>query len=376
MHSFEVRRYVTNRRPKRGLAFGRANDSLWLPLLLVSMLLASCGRPADQMPGPPPRVVESVLLKSPQPPVRRQFPGEVRADQRAELTFLVSGPLVELPVQEGQTVEAGTLLARIDPRDFENVRSGRQSDRDEASAQFDRIARAFASQAVTAAERDQARARLQVAEAELGLATKALEDTELRAPFSGRVARRLAENFQTVQAGQPILLLEDITRLEVRIQLPEQDVVRLPAGDSLLGAEVGTVSFEALPGRRFPVTVKELETRADPRANTYSVVLSLPRPEEANILPGMSASFVPHGEVVEVRSSHFLPVEALQATSGGQSFVWILDPAESTVQRRPVQIGGLSGRSAKVLEGLSAGERVVTAGAAHLADGERVRTRD
>lgn len=322
------------------------------------------------------RLVETVLLGSPELPVRRQFPGEVRADQRAELSFLVAGPLVELPIQEGQTIEAGALLARIDPREFRNERDGRRSDRDEARSQFDRIARAFASQAVTAAERDQAQARLQVADAELALAQKRLEDTDLRAPFAGRVARRFVENFQTVQVGQPILLLEDITRLEVRIQLPEQDVVRLPAGESMLGAEVGNVSFEALPGRRFPVTVKELETRADPQTNTYRVVLSLPRPEEGNILPGMSANFVPNEEVVEIRPAYFLPVEALQATPDGASFVWVLDPVHATVQRRPVLIGGLSGRSMQVLEGLSQGDRVVTAGAAHLAQGEKVRLRD
>jgi RND family efflux transporter MFP subunit len=321
-------------------------------------------------------MVDSMVLGSPELTVRRQFPGEVRADQRAELAFVVSGPLVELPIQEGQFVEAGALLARIDPRDFANERDGRQSDRNEARAQFDRVTRAFASQAVTAAERDQARARFQVAEAELALAEKRLEDSELRAPFPGGVARRLVENFQTVQAGAPIVLLEDITRLEVRIQLPEQDVVRLPAGESLLGAEVGTVTFGALPGRQFPVTVKELETRADARTNTYRVVLSLPRPEEANILPGMSASFVPHGSVVEIRSLYFLPVEALQATPDRSSFVWVLDPKESTVQRRPVRIGTLSGRSIQVLEGLSEGDRVITAGAAYLADGELVRTRD
>jgi len=349
-----------------------------VPVLLSVALLAACGRAPDGVTPPPPRMVDSMVLGSPELPVRRQFPGEVRADQRAELAFVVSGPLVELPIQEGQFVEAGALLARIDPRDFANERDGRQSDRNEARAQLDRITRAFASQAVTVAERDQAQARFQVAEAELALAEKRLEDSELRAPFPGRVARRLVENFQTVQAGAPIVLLEDITRLEVRIQLPEQDVVRLPAGESLLGAEVGTVTFEALPGRQFPVTVKELETRADARTNTYRVVLSLPSPEddEANILPGMSASFSPHGSVVEMRPLYFIPVEALQATPDRSSFVWVLDPEQSTVQRRPVRIGTLSGRSVQVLEGLSEGDRVITAGAAYLADGELVRTRD
>jgi RND family efflux transporter MFP subunit len=340
------------------------------------LLLAACGGRPEDVTGPPPRLVETVVLGSPELPVRRQFPGEVRADQRAELAFLVHGPLVELPIQEGQFVDAGTLLARVDPRDFENERDKRQSERDEAKAQFDRIKRAFASGAVTAAERDQSRARFQVADAELALAEKRLEDTELLAPFAGRVARRFVENFQNVQAGEPILLLEDISRLEVRIQLQERDVVRLPAGESLLGAEVGTVTFEVLPGRQFPVTVKELETRADPRTNTYRVVLGLPRPDEANILPGMSASFVPHDEVVEIRLMHFLPVEALQARSDRSSFVWLLDPEQSTVQRRLVLVGSLSGATVQVIEGLSEGDRVVTAGAAYLADGEQVRTRD
>jgi membrane fusion protein, multidrug efflux system len=344
--------------------------------LLSLILVAACGGRPEEAAEPPVRLVETVLLGSPELPARRQFPGEVRADQRAELSFLVPGPLVDLPIQEGQTIEAGALLARIDPRELRNERDGRRSDRDEASSQFDRIARAFASQAVTAAERDQAQARLQVANAELARAEKRLEDTDLRAPFAGRVARRFVENFQTVQVGQPILLLEDITRLEVRIQLPEQDVVRLPAGESMLGAEVGNVSFEALPGRQFPVTVKELETRADPQTNTYRVVLSLPRPEEGSILPGMSANFVPNEEVVEIRPAYFLPVGALQATPDGASFVWVLDPLHATVQRRPVLIGSLSGRSIQVLEGLSVGDRVVIAGAAYLAEGETVRLRD
>jgi RND family efflux transporter MFP subunit len=187
------------------------------------------------------------------------------------------GPLVQLPIQEGQYVAAGELLARIDPRDFENERQWREADFIESQSLFQRVARAFGSGAVSVAERDQVRARYEVAAAELALAEKTLADTELRAPFAGRVARRLVENFQNVQVGQPILILEDISRLEVRIQLPEQDVVQLPPNVSMLGTTVGLVDFEALPGQTFPATVKELDTRADARTNTYRVVLSLPQ---------------------------------------------------------------------------------------------------
>ncbi len=341
-------------------------------LVMVSGLLGACGEPME-LGELPPQLVETRLLELPELPVRRQFPGEVRADQRAELAFLVSGPLVELPLQEGQLVEAGQLLARIDPRDFENERLGRQADLTEAQAQFERINRAFSSGAITEAERDQARARFEVAAAELALAEKRLEDSALLAPFAGRVARRLVENFENVQAGQSILLLEDIQRLEVVIQLPEQDVIRLPAGVSLLGAAVGEVAFESLPGQRFPVTVKEIETRADPRTNTYRVTFGLPRPEQGSILPGMSANFVPGREVVEAQALFFLPVEAIQAMPDGRSYVWVLDPERSTVQRRLIEPGRLSGDSIEVLEGLQPGDRVITLGAAYLAEGARVR---
>lgn len=345
-------------------------------LALLSLgLLGACSGPPEVEPLPP-RFVETVLLGTPEVPRIRQFSGEVRADQRAELAFRVSGPLVQLPIQEGQYVEAGQLLARIDPRDFENERQWREADFIESRSLFQRVERALGSGAVSVAERDQVRARYEVASAELALAEKTLKDTELRAPFAGRVARRLVENFQNVQVGQPILILEDISRLEVRIQLPEQDVVRLPAEMSMLGAPVGEVSFEALPGQFFPVTVKELDTRADTRTSTYRVSLSLARPAEGNILPGMSANFIPSYEVVALRPVYPLPVEALQATPDGQAYVWVLDPARNTVARRPVRKGQLSGSSIQVLDGLQPGDRVVTSGSAYLADGAMVRTRN
>jgi RND family efflux transporter MFP subunit len=345
-------------------------------LALLSLgLLGACSGPPEVVPLPP-RLVESVLLGAPEVPQIRQFPGEVRADQRAELAFRVPGPLVELPIQEGQYVQAGQLLARIDPRDFENERQWREADFIESRSLFQRVERALGSGAVSVAERDQVRARYEVAAAELALAEKTLKDTELRAPFAGRVARRLVENFQNVQVGEPILILEDISSLEVRIQLPEQDVVRLPANVSMLGAPVGAVDFETLPGQFFPVTVKELDTRADTRTNTYRVSLSLQRPADGNILPGMSANFIPSYEVVARRPVYPLPIEALQATPDGRPYVWVLDPQGSTVTRRMVRKGQLSGSTIQVLDGLQAGDRVVTSGSTYLAEGAMVRTGD
>ncbi|QTF92273.1 efflux RND transporter periplasmic adaptor subunit [Halomonas sp. BM-2019] len=352
----------------------RLAGSVWSAGAAICLvMLAACSGPPEA-PREAPRIVESIVLGAPERPPIRQFPGEVRADQRAELSFRVSGPLLQLPIQEGQLVAAGQLLARIDPRDFETERQWREAEFLESRALSERVARAFGSGAVTAAERDQVQARFEVAAAELALAENTLADTELRAPFSGRVARRLVENFQTVQAGQPVLILEDISRLEVRTQLPEQDIVTLPPDVPMLGTVVGQVYFEALPGRAFPATVKEFDTRADAQTNTYRVVLSLARPDEGNILPGMSGNFVPGYAVATTRRVHFLPVEAIQATPDGRAFVWLLDSTGQTVQQRLVLNGQLSGQQIEILEGLQTGDRVVTLGGAYLAEGMTVRT--
>jgi multidrug efflux pump subunit AcrA (membrane-fusion protein) len=100
----------------------------------VLLLAGGCGGPPEAPPFAPP-VVDTMVLGAPEPRAIRQFPGEVRADQRAELAFRVSGPLVQLPIQEGEQVAAGQLLARIDPRDFDNQRQL-------ARGGFHRVARA------------------------------------------------------------------------------------------------------------------------------------------------------------------------------------------------------------------------------------------
>ena len=142
----------------------------------------------------------------------------------------------------------------------------------------------------------------------------------------------------------------------------------------MLETSVGTVTFASLPGQGFPATVKELDARADPRTNTYRVTLSLPRPAEGNILPGMSANFTTAPDVVASQPVYRLPVEAIQATPDGQPFVWVLATDGRTVQRRSVRNGPLSGASIEVPEGLQAGDRVVTRGGAYLGDGMQVRT--
>ena len=149
------------------------------------------------------------------------FPGKVRAAIRSELSFKVSGPLVALPVEEGKHVEKGDLIAQIEKRDFQNALKEAKARNLEADKQFRRYKELYAKKQVSKADYDSYRAARDVARAQLEDAANSLKDTSLKAPFDGIISKRFVENFQKVQAKEAIANLQDITRIEILVNVPE-----------------------------------------------------------------------------------------------------------------------------------------------------------
>ncbi len=144
----------------------------------------------------------------------------------------------------------------------------------------------------------------------------------------------------------------------------------------MLGVEVGAVTFQAIPGKAFPATVKEYRTQADADTQTYRVTFTLPAPKEATILPGMTAAFTPLGEHTQQIVTYDLPVTAVITDGDGNPYVWLVDRDAMTVNKQPVKVGQLTGGKIRVLEGLKTGDEVVTAGGSYLAEGYKIRLRD
>ena len=144
----------------------------------------------------------------------RRYPGQARATQELDMAFEVPGRLIERLVDVGSTVLAGDELARLDPRDFEADFASARANEAKARADALRADRLLAADVIPPAEHEAVHRRLEVATAELRKAEKATEDTRLVAPFAGTVAATYVDNFQTVQAKQPVLRLLDATRIE------------------------------------------------------------------------------------------------------------------------------------------------------------------
>jgi RND family efflux transporter MFP subunit len=298
-----------------------------------------------------------------------RFPGRVQAVQRAELAFNVPGQIVAFPAQEGETLGAGDLIASLDPAAFQARLSAARAEFDAARTDYERVRKIWEqSQAVAKAEVDQKRTAMEVARSAYAAAKQDAEDTRLTAPFDGLIARRYAENFQNVQAKEPVVSLQNVDELEIVIHVPERVMRSEPRRVAAFAR------FDDIPGRRFPVTLKSYSAEADPQTQTYAVVLGLTRPQDVTILPGMSAEVLPEAAAADAGPGAIIvPLAAVTSAPDGTPRVWVVDPETDRVVSRTVAVGNILGSDVTVLEGLQVGERIVTAGLGRLREGMLVR---
>ncbi len=350
--------FVTSRR------FGIINVMFFLCLFLFS-----CNQQEPQKKHDVIRPVKIMKVKDTAQILTQGFPGVVRASRRAILSFKVSGPLVELPIEEGQYVRKGDLIAQIDPRDFRIAVKEALARYREAEQQFRRYKELYAKRQVSKADFDRYLAARDVAKARLEDAKNALCDTTLTAPFDGVIAKRYVENFYKVKAKEPIASLQDISKIEIVVNVPELIMAALKDNS----ADKVSVSFESIPGKEFPLEIKEYSTEADPATQTYEVVFVMASPEGASILPGMTATVTAsfrNQKGLEI----IVPALAVLDAPGDKPYVWVLDEKAGVVHRRFVSVGSLKDSCCiRVTDGLKPGETIVIAGVAKLADGMKVR---
>jgi RND family efflux transporter MFP subunit len=342
-------------------------------IIAAALSLAACGDAEIQEPAVAsdyPRLVKTLVLGAAELG-DIVLPGQVAASEKVDLAFQVEGPLVELPVLEGEQVHEGQLLARIDPRDYQNSLAEAQAELEAVGSQYRRYERLINSRnsPITRAEFDTKKSDFEVAQAKVAQGQKDLEDTELKAPFNGTVAVRHVENFEFVQAKEHILRLVDTTQVEIIVDVPEGLMGR---GNAKVGDEMGGVVIAASPGESYPVRLKEFSTTADASTQTYKVTLVMVRPKHLNVLPGMTATFVRKAAVAEDATVFFIPVPAVVGDEKN-AHAWVVDSVDMTVTKRNVTLGKRVGQRVEVTGGLTAGERIVAAGADLLEDGMKVR---
>ena len=311
-------------------------------LLAWITLVAGCGEEptVEEIVRP----VRAMRVQSADAFEERWFPGRAQATQEVNLAFEVPGQLIERPVDVGDEVEAGRVLARLDPRDYENELRAARAARDRSRAKYQRRAEAAKTGAVSKQDVDDARAVFEGTAARVAIAEKALEDSVIRAKFTGTVAATYVENFQNVQAKQPVLRLLDTSRIEMWINVPESLISFAPYVRDI------RVRFDAFPGHDIPAEIKEVSNEASLTTRTYPVRLIMDQPDDVSILPGMAGRAAGRVEAPgeAAQEGVEIPISALGTDDNRKSFVWLVDESTGTVSKHPVEVGRATSRGVLV----------------------------
>ena len=318
------------------------------------------------------------------------YPGEVRGRYESQLAFQVAGKIAARMVNVGDSVQAGQVLLALDPKDVNQSVEAASAQLASARASYQlaadnaaRYSSLYAQGAVSEAIRDQyntqleaASATLRQAQAQANVSSNQLGYTQLVSDTAGVVTALNGEVGQVVGAGTPIATVVRSGEREVQISVPE--------GANVSVGQQASVSFWALPGVEATGHVREIASMADPVTRTYKVCVAVPDLPKAAKL-GMTAkvslgnnhdnttnSTDSKGDTQASASAptFTLPAQALYQVNN-KTQVWLVQ--ENKAKLVDVVVAGYAGNDVIISQGLSKGDRVITAGLAKLVPEQEVR---
>ncbi|HEY0811444.1 MAG TPA: efflux RND transporter periplasmic adaptor subunit [Longimicrobiales bacterium] len=331
--------------------------------------------------------------------------GYVVARTKASVSSKLAGRLAFLGVQEGDRVTAGTIIARLESAEYDAA--VRQAAADVATSEAVRIeaeagvtqakraltrARSLAANSLVAAQAvedaetgvEVAESRLRAALARTAAARQALaatqanlENTRVRAPFTGTVLRKDAEVGEVVAPSVAgggltrgaVVTMADLTTLEVEVDVNEAYI------SGIRREQPAEIILDAYPSLTFPGHVRQVVPTADRQKATVLVRVIIDS-QDPRIMPEMGARVV-FGEAADsagatqaVPTRVFVPAAAVK-TEGAETVVYVV--SEGRARRRVIEAGPVSSTEREVRRGLSGGEVLILDPAQEIVDGVRVR---
>ncbi len=341
----------------------------------TALLLSSCTQPPAPKAPIRPVLTQTVKLESLWHDAT--YSGDIQARYDTSLGFRIGGKIIDRRVDVGDIVEAGALLARLDPEDSQLAianataqLSAATADQEMAQSDLQRYSalrkKNYASQAELTRYRNSynvSLARLKQAEAELAVTRNQSAYTELHSDRGGVITNVLAEEGEVVAAGHTVFKLALQDNKEVDIAVPENRLQQIKTTKQI------EITLWAVPDRIFEGHIREISPGADPITRTYRVKISLLNPDPAVQL-GMTASAhfrrpIP-GQLARI------PLSALYQREGKPA-VWLIEPKKMQVELHDVTVVEYQETSVIIGSGLESGDQVVIAGVHKLAPGQHVR---
>ncbi|NML45167.1 efflux RND transporter periplasmic adaptor subunit [Ramlibacter sp. G-1-2-2] len=340
----------------------------------AALLLGACSR--TEAPADPVRAVKVVTVGASSLQAVHEFSGEVKPRVESRIGFRVAGKVLRRQAEVGQRVQAGQLLAQLDPQDYRLAADAARAqvaaattNRDLAAADYKRYVKLKEENFIAGAEVERretalkaAQAQLEQAQAQLASQGNQARYTDLLADAAGVVTAVEAEPGQVVAAGTPIVRIAQDGLRDVVFSVPEDKVGAVQTGGPVTVKSWSTGA--TLPGR-----IREVAASADPVTRTYPVKVSLDSPTPPPL--GATVSVMPQALSHVGAQVIKLPTSALRQEGQGTA-VWVLERKTMTVRSQPVTVATADGNDAVIASGLTPGMLVVSAGVHVLSPGQKV----
>ncbi len=331
--------------------------------LVVKPAAETAGAPGGRG-GPPPGFalpVEAVPVKLGK--VERQVAaiGSLRSSETVIVRPEVAGRVAKILFQEGNKTKAGQVLLELDSAIEKAELIQARANLELSKANFERADELAKRGSGTARALDEARAKLKVDEASLALKQAMLDKYNLSAPFDGVLGLRQVSVGDFVSPGTAIVNLESIDPIKVDFRVPEAFLTAVKTGQQI------AIAVDAMPDRTFNGQISAIDPQVDPAGRSVVIRAKIPNPDDM-LKPGLFARVTL--TLGRTEESILVPEQAVVPV-GTQHFVYRV--VEGKVAVTKVKLGQRRAGEVEIVEGLSRGDTVITAGHLKVRDGQPVQ---
>ena len=286
--------------------------------------------------------------------------GTAQANESVTLTAKVTDTVRRVNFEDGDYVEAGTVLIELTNQEEEALLAEARANLDDAESQLRRLEDLSSRGLTSASERDVARSRAGASQARLNSIVARLRDRLIQAPFSGLLGFRQVSPGTMLSPNTAITSIDDISRIKLDFTVPESAIGTMAAGARIVAK---SVSF---PDREFEGTVRTVGSRVDPVTRAITV-RALIKNDDRALRPGMLLTV----EVVTAERVALVVPEGSVFQVQNRAYVYRVDG--DTVHQQQIDVGGRRFGVVEVLGGLEEGDLIVVEGIIKLREGARVR---
>ena len=346
--------------------------SYLVPVAALAMLFAiiTCGDSADtsEKEAPPAAQEEiPVSVVKPHPSTLAEpltATGTVSSVSEARLSFKTGGIIEKMYVKEGDRAVKGQLLARLNLTEINAAVSQAREGLAKAQRDLQRVQNLYRDSVATQEQVQNATTALRLAQEQLSIAQFNQAYSEIKAPISGVILKKLMNEGEMAGPGTPVYVMHTAGAGDwiVKAGIADKDFVRLKPGDKAL------LVFDAYPDAGFSARVRQLPQSADPMTGLYPVEFSF-TPGNKKFSYGMFATV----KLDYPTTSSYLsvPIDAIIEGSGNNAFVFVAEGKK--VRKTPVRIAFLREGEAIISAGLKADDNIVTRGSAYLTEASVIR---